>query len=293
MNIKEFIKNYVPFKSIKDVMPWWLKVGSKMIIYRLPIGDKFWKSIGFFQYDQMEVPEYAYQAFKEHFDRVSQEKQLESGFSSLELGPGNSLFSAQICRSYGGDKTYLIDVDDFAIEKPESYVAMTDYLAQQGLSAPEIQPDQSFAEIMADCGGTYLTSGLASLQTIEDHSVDFVWSHAVLEHVRRAEFLEIMKETRRVISNNGVCSHTVDLKDHLDQSLNNLRFEENFWESKFVNDSGIYTNRIRCAEMLDIFREAGFEVEKVEYERWQELPVPRRDLAKQFQNWSDEELRIS
>ena len=293
MNIKEFVKNYIPFKSIKEVMPWWLKVGSKMVIYRLPIGDKFWKSIGFFQYDQMEVPEYAYRAFENHFNRVSQIKQLEPGFTSLELGPGNSLFSALICRSHGGGKTYMIDVDNFAVENPQSYMAMSDYLTQQGLSAPQIQSDRSFTEIMADCGGIYLTSGLASLQTMEDRSVDFVWSHAVLEHIRRAEFLEIMKETRRVISDDGVCSHTVDLKDHLDSSLNNLRFNENFWESKFVNDSGIYTNRIRCEEMLEIFREAGFEVKEVKYERWQQLPVPGSALAKQFQNWSDDELRIS
>jgi len=46
INLKQFIKNYIPFKSIKGIMPWWLKVGSKMVIYRLPIGDKFWKSMG-------------------------------------------------------------------------------------------------------------------------------------------------------------------------------------------------------------------------------------------------------
>lgn len=293
MNLKQFIKNYIPFKSIKDIMPWWMKVGSKMVIYRLPIGDKFWKSIGFFQFDQMEVSEYAYQAFQGHFQRVSQEKHLAPGFNSLELGPGNSLFSALICRSLGGDQTYLIDVDDFAIEDPKAYQEMTSYLEQQNLPSPQIENSSSFSAIMEKCGGRYLTSGLASLKTIEDNSIDFLWSHAVLEHIRRAEFLEIMQETRRVIKDDGVCSHTVDLKDHLDQSLNNLRFKENFWESDFVDQSGIYTNRIRYSEMLDIFRQAGFEVKTTQVNKWQSLPVPRTALDKQFQDFSDDELCIS
>lgn len=292
MNFKTFVKNYIPFKSIKEVMPWWLKVGSKMIIYRLPIEDKFWKSIGFFQHEQMEVPEYAYQVFQEHFQRVSQAKHLEPGFNSLELGPGNSLFSALICRSFGGDKTYMVDVDNFAIENPKSYQEMAAYLEKQDLPVPNLENSQSFAEVMENCGGVYLTSGLESLKEISDRSVDFVWSHAVLEHIRRSEFLEIMRETRRVISDDGICSHTVDLKDHLDASLNNLRFKENFWESGFVENSGIYTNRIRCCEMLEIFKEAGFEVRDTQIESWQNLPVPRTALAKEFQEFSDQELCI-
>jgi predicted SAM-dependent methyltransferase len=293
MNLKESIKNNIPFKSIKEIMPWWLKIGFKIVIYRLPIGDKFWKSIGFFQYDQMEVPEYAYNAFQEHFNQVSQLKHLDPGFTSLELGPGNSLFSALICRSLGGKKTYLVDVDNFAFENPQSYQEMASYLKQQDLPVYNIESSQSLSEIMDNCGGVYLTSGLDSLKEIEDHSVDFVWSHAVLEHIRRSEFLEIMQETRRVISDNGVCSHTVDLKDHLDESLNNLRFQENFWESSFVEKSGIYTNRIRYAEMLDIFKEAGFEVKNTQLKKWQNLPISRASLAKKFQDLSDDELCIS
>lgn len=274
-------------------MPWWLKVGSKILIYRLPVTDQFWKSIGFFQYDQMEVPEYAYHSFQQHFNRVSQFKQLEPGFTSLELGPGNSLFSALICRSLGGDKTYLIDVENFVMEEPEIYQEMASYLAQQNLPAPKIENSHSVAGVMEDCGGIYLTSGLDSLKEIADHSIDFIWSHAVLEHIRRSEFLEIMQETRRVISNDGVCSHTVDLKDHLDNSLNNLRFKEGFWESNFVDNSGIYTNRIRCIEMLDIFKEAGFEVKETKLEKWSSLPISRDSLTKQFQEFSDDELCIS
>ncbi|MEM7757582.1 MAG: methyltransferase domain-containing protein [Cyanobacteria bacterium P01_A01_bin.40] len=211
----------------------------------------------------------------------------------MELGPGNSLFSALICRSFGGDQTYLIDVDDFAIEEIESYKKMADFLKQQNLPAINIDDSQSFDDVMNSCGGYYLTDGLNSLKSIEDRSIDFIWSHAVLEHIRRDEFLSIMKETRRVISEDGICSHTVDLKDHFDQSLNNLRFDENFWESEFVNNSGIYTNRIRYSEMLDIFKQAGFEIKSTEVNKWEKLPVPHSALDKQFRDLSDDELCVS
>lgn len=293
MNFKKFFKHYIPFKSIKEMMPWWLKVGSKIFIYRLPITDQFWKSIGFFQYDQMEIPKYAYQVFQGHFKSISLAMQLSPGFTSLELGPGNSLFSALICRSLGGDQTYLIDAENLIIEDPKIYQEMASYLAQQNLPVPKIENAQSVKEVMEISGGIYLTSGLKSLQQVDERSIDFLWSHAVLEHIRRSEFLEIMQETRRVISDDGICSHSVDLKDHLNASLNNLRFKENFWESSFVNNSGIYTNRIRCCEMLDIFKEAGFAIKDIQLGKWAKLPIPRSALNQEFQKFSDEELCIS
>lgn len=293
MELKKIIKKTIPFKVIKQKMPWWLKVGAKMVIYRLPIGDKFWKSIGFFQDEQMEIPSYAFDAFNGHFKRISQEKTLEPGFISLELGPGNSLFSALISRSFGGSQTYMVDVDDFAVGNIKIYQEMADLLQQKSLPVTKINETQTLSEVMDICGGTYLTSGLSSLKEIKDSSVDYVWSHAVLEHVRRYEFLDIMKEIRRLIKEDGICSHVVDLQDHLDASLNNLRFSENIWESNFIANSGVYTNRIQYSEMLDIFKQAGFEVKSTEVTRWNSLPVPRSELDQQFQHLSDEELRIS
>lgn len=94
-------------------------------------------------------------------------------------------------------------------------------------------------------------------------SIDFIWSQAVLEHIRKSEFLDTMLELHRILRPNGVCSHVVDLKDHLGGALNNLRFSEKLWESNFMASSGFYTNRIRYSEMLDIFHQAGFSVEVV------------------------------
>ena len=53
-----------------------------------------------------------------------------------------------------------------------------------------------------------------------------IWSQAVLEHLKKSEFLEIMIELRRIIKDDGICSHKIDLKDHLYTSLNKIRFSE-------------------------------------------------------------------
>jgi predicted SAM-dependent methyltransferase len=131
------------------------------------------------------------------------------------------------------------------------------------------------------------------LRSLKSQSVDFIWSQAVLEHIRKAEFLDTMLELRRIIRADGVCSHVVDLKDHLGGGLNNLRFPENLWESNFMSSSGFYTNRIRYSEMVDIFTQAGFSVEIVKVSRWQGVPTPRSKIAENFRNLSDEELCIS
>jgi SAM-dependent methyltransferase len=234
------------FKTIKTKLPWWFKVLSKMVIYRLPFSYQFFQSISLFDDGKMEVPDYAYNVFSRHFKQASQDKPLPEKFVSLELGPGDSLFSALISHSFGGGKTYLVDAGDFTIKELEPYKQMSDLLKQKNLSLPTaIDEANSVSEIMEICNADYLISGLSSLKSIESNSVDFIWSHAVLEHIKHSEFLDIMKELRRIVRDDGVCSHVVDLRDHIDCSLNNLRFSEKIWESNFMTNSGFYTNRIQ------------------------------------------------
>lgn len=172
--------------SIKRYIPWHGKIATKIILSRLPIKYKLWNELDLFQHGAMEQPSYAYGVFKKHFDRVS----LEKGFVSLELGPGDSLFSAMISQAFRGSASYLVDAGDFAQRDTQPYLNMADFLTQKGLLAPNVQNLQSLEDILAWCSAKYMTSGLSSLQTIPNKSVDFIWSHAVLEHIRRAELVD-------------------------------------------------------------------------------------------------------
>ncbi len=95
-----------------------------------------------------------------------------------------------------------------------------------------------------------------------------------------------------MLREDGVSSHLVDLRDLLGGALNHLRFSDRLWHSRFIERSGFYSNRVRYAEMLDLFKRAGFDTQVVDLKRWPELPTPRSRLGR-FRDLSDEDLTVS
>lgn len=278
------LKKYIPL--IKEKTPWHAKMLAKIITSRLPGGYRLLHRFNLSDLGKMQDPNYAFSVFKQHYDRAG----LTKGFVGLELGPGDSLFSALTSWAVGSSKCYLIDVADFATKDINSYKAMINFLNEKGFALPQFH---STGEILSHCHVSYLTSGLASLKSIPDNSVDFIWSQAVLEHIRKREFFSTLKELHRISKQNGVSSHEIDLRDHLAFALNNLRFSEKIWESEFMARSGFYTNRIRYQEMLNLFNQAGFAHEVVVTNRWDKLPTPRSAMAKEFSCIPEEDLCLS
>jgi SAM-dependent methyltransferase len=209
----------------------------------------------------------------------------------LELGPGDSIASAIIAATHGA-QAILVDAGRFVRADIASYLELESVLTESGLLPPPLSGCQDIDEILDHCNARYMTKGLESLRQIEAESVDLIFSQAVLEHVRRREFLETMRECRGILRPGGICSHRVDLRDHLGGALNNLRFSERIWESEFFAKSGFYTNRIQYSQMLDLFNEAGFEVEVTGVRRWDALPTPRNRLASEFNGLPAEELCV-
>jgi len=240
----------------------------------------------------MEQPAYAYRVFRQHFDRVKFARQGKD-FAVLELGPGDSLASAIIAHALGASACYLIDTGAFAQSDLKPYRAMAAFLQEHDLNPVKIEGVNSLNELLSRCHAIYGTSGLLSLRAIPDESLDLIWSQSVLEHIKEGEFQDVVREWRRVIRPDGVCSHHIDLKDHLGGALNNLRFQKHVWESDFMANAGFYTNRIRYGEMLGIFEKSGFDVEVVQANRWQQLPTPRNKFAEAFRSISTDELLIS
>lgn len=273
-------------------VPWQLKIAAKIVLARLPFPYHFWGKIGLFKQGGMDRPEYALRIFRRHFDAASLVGKAD-GFVGLELGPGDSLSSALLAKTFGASKTFLVDVECCASTDLRVYRRMESHLRQLGMYPPSLDHCRTMDDIAETCGTQYMTEGLTSLRKIPSAAVDFVWSNAVLPYVRRNQFVSTLRELRRIQRPDGVASHSVPIKDIIGGKLNDLRFSEGIWESALMANSRFYTNRLRYQELLRLFQEAGFEPEVVRKTEWEALPTPRPKMAEQFASLSEEDLRIS
>ena len=261
---------------VKSALPWWGRIGAKIVLSRTLMTYGFWQRMGLFRHGHMDTADYATGVFNEHVLRAGLEGQL-NGKTILEVGPGDSIASAIIACSLGA-RAILVDSGPYAREDMRPYQALCELLRSRGLNPPDLSGATTLKDALELTSGQYLTEGLEGWRSIPPNSVDFVFSQAVLEHVRRGEFL---------------ASHRVDLRDHLGGALNNLRFSERVWESAFFVRSGFYTNRIQMDEMLRLFEQAGFDAEPTAIRRWPVLPTPRKKLNQAFATLSDDALNIS
>ena len=270
-------------------MKWRLKILIKIILSKLPIPYSVWKLLGLFKHGKMDSSEYAIKIFNLHFRRAYP-KTVPKNLKIIELGPGDSIASGIIGYANGVKKTYLIDIDNYATKDINFYKKLARNLKSKGLNAPNLENVSCFQDILKITNTIYLDEGLKSLKKIKSNSIDYIWSHSVLEHILKSNFVETQRQLKRIIKSSGIISHNIDFQDHLNRGLNNLRFSERLWESDLFVKAGFYTNRIPAKKMHSIFREVGFIIEKETFGKWPTLPTPRRKMHKDFDIYSDCQL---
>jgi SAM-dependent methyltransferase len=240
----------------------------------------------------MDNADYAYEVFKKHFAT----KLGECVWVGAEIGPGDSVFSAILAQAHGADAYWLIDSGDFADHRVDRYLQMAASLEKRGLltGLASLADASEFDTLLNRCRANYLTNGIDSMSLIPDGSVNFVWSHAVLEHIQYDRFDDFCKQMFRILSPGGRASHQVDFSDHIVSSINSLRFSRVFWErASFAKKSGFYTNRIRQKAMKTAFENAGFIADIYNESRWSYLPLPRSKLATEFRCLEESDLLVS
>ncbi len=288
--------------NLKKSLPWQFKIASKILLSRAPIPYSIWKKLGLFEHGSMNKQEWAYEVFLKHAKQagtittdknVPSFKKNDARFSVIELGPGDSLFSALIASALGAYQTFLIDTGDYASKDMSIYHSLNLMLKNKGFETKHFSDSSSIDDILNRSNASYLTEGVQSFKHIADNSIDYCFSNAVLEHVSRYDIETLSTEIKRVLKVGGKSIHRVDLKDHLGGNLNNLRFSEALWESSLFKNAGFYTNRIRFEEMKSIFTQDGLKTEVPRISKWEKLPTPRSKLNIEFSSLSDENLLVS
>jgi SAM-dependent methyltransferase len=289
----EIAETVLPTSPRGAPAPWWGKIAAKVVLARVLPSYRSRKAFGLFLHGNLDHNIGQHAAFVANV--LAQHERCGGGPARalLELGPGNSLGTALFAAARAVERTWLVDVGDFASDDMALY---RDIARMAEAEAPGFTARVDLtgrAAMLASLNATYLTGGVASLAEIPSRSLDVILSTAVLEHVRRGEFAKLAAEMLRVLRPGGTAYHEVDLMDHLGGALNNLRFSEETWESALLADSGFYTNRIRCREMVTALAAAGFETAVTRIARWPALPTPRGALSEPFRALPEDELRIA
>lgn len=265
-------------------------MASKIVLSRIPIPYRVWRLVGLFEHGKMDSTDYALDVFLSHHQRV--ERWLPDRYTLLELGPGDSIATALIAQAYGAARSYLVDAGAFASQSIELYSRLSARLKRQGRQGASFRECKTVSDILDAAGAAYLVNGLASLGSIPKDSVDFIFSHAVLEHIPLAEFTRTLQGLYEAQLPGGVSSHQIDLRDHLGESLHSLRFSPRLWESKIFSSSGFYTNRLRSGQIVRAFEDVGFEILQTEVESWETLPLARRNMHADFAQLPEDELLV-
>jgi ubiquinone/menaquinone biosynthesis C-methylase UbiE len=124
-----------------------------------------------------------------------------------------------------------------------------------------------------------------------DQEFDFITTTSVLEHVPFSEIRNLILETYRCLSKNGMASHYIahiDHWSHTDSSLhpmNYLRYSDVKW--KYFNPSLNFQNRLLQSEYVKLFEDCGFQILMKESYKCE---LPEFSIDDKFMNCSIDDL---
>lgn len=275
------------------LVPYYIKIPAKMVLSRLPISRAVLNRVGIFRHGSMVRPDYALEIVQRHVAGAGIDL---NGKMVLELGPGDSVGNGIIAYALGAQGSVLADAGDWVSKSVPLYREFVAHLLTVLPSPDRLAAVGSswstFDGLLRAFNIRHLTQGLSSLKSLPNASIDFWFSEAVLEHIRARDFQATMDECRRVLRVDGVGSHVVDYKDHLQAGLNNLRFSTHLWESELLCSSGFYTNRLRHSDVVTALRRAHFKIESELPIMWPNLPIRRDAIHPEFRHHADDMLLI-
>lgn len=206
-----------------------------------------------------------------------------------ELGPGDSLYHGVLAWLSGAKQMYMLDIEDLAGSEAKFDVSniKTDRLM------PVCKKGETWKSYLKKLNVNYLTDGIRSYYEVPDDTVDVLFSHTVLQHIRLDIFDETIKQMNRMCKTGCICSHKVDFRDMLGGGMNDLKIPTEKWESDLYRQMPNYVNRILYYDMIHIFEANGFELVGEPELTFRTDVIDKDKLIPEYRNKDDRELKIT
>ncbi len=259
--------------------------------------------------------EYCYSVWLRHLETAHRHGLPTDPAVVAEIGPGNSL-GVIICALLTGSQiAYAFDIKKYSniprnlaiFEKMVGFLKnrVKDFLSDFPFPS-QVLPDERLSRSLApqrlasikQCilhlnqpvQGLYLgyVAPWDDPTSLQEGSVDFILSHAVMEHVEDPE--AIYRIQYRWLKPGGVISHLIDYRCHnLSMEWNgHWGYSEVLWRLMHSRRP-YFINRLSHSGHAEAIRKCGFQI--VGEERTKKSPgISRKRLAPRFRNLSDEDL---
>ena len=207
-------------------------------------------------------------------------------FSSLGAKNAYALEPGNISKDktlFGLNEAYL-DI----ISKPSEYGTIEGYSQRLANMANAIDLPALFKyDLLGALKSLYLLSDYGESITLDDNSIDLIYSRSVFEHI--LNFSEVVAEIDRVLSDSGVMVHDIDFTAH--NKVNKFSFY--YVDSSTASSHLTGLNRLRLPDYLEHFSAMGFEVNVVHKESAERNELNEGLLVDSFSRYSIEDLLIS
>jgi hypothetical protein len=263
-------------------LKWKTKAAVQRFFARLPLGFE----PVYYQLQRMggnlRTPESPIPMFEhgvEIFAELARLGTSVEGARILEVGTGHRI-NMPVAFYLAGARS-IISVDLFPILKRPLVMQMVADLAQRservkaifaaygadavGERLERIAAAKSFDELAGCMGLDYRAPCDATNTGLPAKSVDLHFSYTVFEHIPREVLAPILREGSRLVTDDGLLCHHIDLSDHFSHAdgsigkINFLQYSHAEW-AQIDNPRYGYQNRLRATDYRAIYEEASQEL---------------------------------
>lgn len=203
-----------------------------------------------------------------------------AGMRMLEIGSGHVPQVPMAFHLLGAGEITTIDknrrMDAAAVRRLVAFLRTEEcapLLAESRIStaaeirtrADRISRSQSNQEALDLAGIRYVAPGDAGSTGLPDHSIDCVFSVTTFEHIPPDVLVDIVLETKRILTPTGIAVHLIDPSDHFahtDSSItrvNFLKYSDQTW-NLLAGNQFAYCNRLQASDYAEMFRAANMKV---------------------------------